>query len=301
MTTRRTWPQCPDITIRGRLFRQHDVVLIRDMIRRHPTWGRTKISQRVCEKLNWHQSNGLPKERACRIALARLDQIGLIELPPPIFPNSGGKPPISYPLNDNLDREPELTLMPKNIDLRRVSTPTDARLWNAVIARYHYLGLRTSVGKFIRYLLFSHSTLLGAISFTEAAWSSQPRTTALKTIGLNPALAPYFVVANNRFILLPNIRVKNLASRVLSLSIREVRRDWELIYSYRPLFAETFVDPQRFAGTSYLAANWILVGMTKGYSKRGESHYKNRKKKLLFLRGFCPKFHERLQSSYKVP
>ena len=297
-THRRKWPKCPDITIRGRVFRQSEVVLIRRIIRDHPTWGRTRISQRVCTELDWVQLNGLPKERACRIALTRLDSLGLVDLPPPRYHNCGGKPPTIHAVDDVLFPRPPVRKMPDNIEVRRVTSSADAKLWNSLIARHHYLGLAPPVGKLVRYLYFSDAELLGAISFTGSTWSSQPRSEALRAVGLDPSPAPEFVVSNNRFLILPNVRVKNLASKILSSSIRQVRRDWVSKYRFRPLIAETFVDPSRFSGTSYLAANWIPIGLTKGYSKRGQTHYRHNQQKIVLLRGICPRYHSRLAAIY---
>ena len=300
MSHRQTWPQCNGVTIRGRLFHQTDIVLIRKLIRQHPTWNRTRISKRVAVQLEWTQANGMPKERACRVALARLQRLGFIDLPPPRSRNCGGKPPIVHTVDNRALTARPVQEMPDEIELRRVSSVVDARLWNAVIAQYHYVGLVTPVGKLIRYLCFSGDALLGAISFTGATWSTEARSMAMRAVGLDPSPAPDFVVSNNRFLLLPNVRVKNLASRVLSKSIVSIRSDWRSRYGQEPLFAETFVDPSRFSGTSYLAANWINIGMTKGYSKRGQAHYKNYQQKLIFLRGICPRYHELLRTAYGV-
>ncbi len=295
---RQSWPKCRGVIIRGRLFDQRDVVLIRDVIRRHPDWNRTKISQRVCQLLGWIQLNGLPKERACRTALSQLELLGFLRLPPPQQSNCGGKPPKAHDLNDARLFGPPVDTMPHRLEIRPVSTPDDARLWNSAVARHHYLGLTTPVGKLLRYLFFAEDVLLGAISFTGACWSTKARSTAMTAIGLDPSPAPEFIVSNNRFIILPNVTVKNLASRMISGSIRSLRTDWSLRYSHAPLFAETFVDTDRFKGTSYLAANWIPVGMTKGYAKRGHHHFKHERPKLLLLRGICPRFHARLAQAY---
>ena len=296
--TRKNWPKCPGVLIRGRIFRQSDLVLIRDIIRRHPTWGRTKISQRVCKTLCWHQANGFPKDRACRIALVRLEQAGYLDLPPPRRCNSGGKPPSIHTAHEHAFPGPVVQEMPRAIEFRCVSTAAEARLWNSTIARYHYLGSVWPVGRLIRYLLYAEEELVGAMSFTNATWSSEARSIALTSIGLDSSPAPEFVVSNNRFLLLPNVRVKNLASHVLSKAIRHVRVDWYSRYRYSPLLAETFVDPARFSGTSYLAANWLHIGMTKGYSKRGQRHYRNHQRKMILLRGICPQVHQRLHAIY---
>ena len=290
---RRYWAKCDGIVVRGRLFTQPELVLIRKLIRDHPTWGRTKLSQRVCQKLGWLQPNGRVKERACRVALLKLESMGFLELPTRILDRGGRRPRVCG--NEILRNEKPISEMPSVIDVCPVQTKTESRLWNALIAQYHYLGLATPVGRLIRYLFIGDGQIVGAIAFADCAWNIRKRTELLKAIGITECAAPQAVITNTRFLVLPHVTVPNLASRILGASTRHIRKDWLGRYGYEPAVAETFVDPSRYSGTCYLAANWIPVGSTKGYSKHGCRHVKSEGPKILFLRGLRPSIHRRLE------
>ena len=168
-------------------------------------------------------------------------------------------------------------------------------MWNAIVAQHHYLGLATPVGRLIRYLVFGNDDMVGAISFSECAWNVGPRNGVLCEVGLSESDIRGHVVGNNRFLILPNVNVPNLASRILAQSLRRVCLDWMARFHTEPLFVETFVDPNRFLGTCYLAANWIMIGKTKGYAKRGASHTDRRAPKLVFMRGLNASMHRKLE------
>jgi len=277
------WPQSANLVVRGRVFTQKELVMVRRLIRTRPGWGRTRLSYAICDLLQWNQSNGRPKDRACRVALLRLESLGFVRLPKKKL-ERGGRPPIKQSPAVTVELPPVNT-MPEVIECRRVQTRAESRFWNALVATYHYLGLATPVGRFVRYLLFGDGMALGAISFTDCAWSVSPRDLILLSIGLKRGEIRDLVITNNRFLILPDVKVPNLASRLLAASLRQVGQDWAAVYGTVPLVAETFVDPQRFAGTCYRAANWLLVGSTKGFSKQGNRHRGDNAPKLVFLRG----------------
>lgn len=288
------WPICDGLTVRGRLFSQKDLVAVRRMIRTKPRWGRTKLSQEICEILNWRQPDGRLKERACRVALLKLEQLGFVRLPRRLRDN-GGRPP-SVDLKTDI-RVPltSISAMPAAVDLHLVDSRQDRRLWNALIAKYHYLGLPTPVGRVIRYLIQTPDSVLGAISFGESAWRVAARDRLLLRCGIPLDLIRNVVVANNRFLVLPEVKVPNLASRVLGQSLRQLVVDWPIKFGTTPLYVETFVDPCKFTGTCYRAANWIHIGDTKGFSKRGSEHRENSGPKMLFLRGLFKDAHHELK------
>jgi hypothetical protein len=269
------------------------------MIRDHPTWGRTRISEEICEELNWYQANDRVKDRACRVALLRLESLGYLELPKRIL-DRGGRPPL-VPMRREQDGQETISKMPAQLETRLVTTRSDSRLWNGLIGDYHYLGLATPVGRLIRYLVFADGQVVGAISFSECAWNVRPRNALLRTIGFSDHEVHDRVIGNNRFLILPSVNVPNLASRILGQSIRQIPRDWADRYGVAPLVAETFVDPTRFLGTCYLAANWILIGRTKGYAKRGASHTNQQAPKIILLRGLASSLHRKLQLAIAEP
>ena len=293
-TTRKIWPKCPGIVVRARDFSQSDIVLIRKLIRNNPSWGRTRLSQEVCKALEWRQANERCKERACRVALVRLESLGYLSLPKRKAENGGRPPSIGRAFVGV--REARLTRMPELVTAKQVGTKEEARQWNAAVASYHYLGLATPVGRTIRYLLFGDDDLLGAISFSDAAWKVSARDRLLDECGLRSDISRDSIVANNRFLIFPWVEVPNLASRFLALSVRSVANDWRIKYGVTPLLAETFVDPRYYFGTCYKAAGWIHVGSTRGYAKRGSSHEFRKEPKLLFLRGLTTHIQLSLQS-----
>lgn len=292
---RARWPRCSDIVVRGRRFSQGDVVAIRRQIRIHPNWGRTRLSQAICSLLDWKQPNGRLKERACRVALLRLEQLGFVKLPARLI-QRGGRPPKVHRGTTEITRN-EITDMPTAVVCRLVGSDRESRLWNSLIAEHHYLGLATPVGRLVRYLVFGDEDLLGAISFGECAWNLAVRNRVLAAVGIGPADIPNAVIGNNRFLILPSVRVPNLASRVLANSARSVERDWTQRYGTSPLVAETFVDPRRYEGTCYRAANWLCIGATKGFAKSGGRHIHEGAPKLVFLRGLTPNVHRRIEQA----
>ena len=292
---RKVWPICGGIVVRGRLFTQKDLVNLRGLIRAHPKWGRTKLSVEACDLLEWNQPNGRAKDRACRVAMLRLEELGLLRLPKKII-NNGGRPPATDSLSATLVL-PEMTAMPNVVECRLVQSQTDSRLWNSLIASYHYLGLSTPVGRLVRYLVFGDGEVVSAISFTECAWSVSARDFILRTVGWDFATIRSHVIGNNRFLILPTIRVPNLASRILAESLRKVNLDWPRLFGASPAVVETFVDPRRFEGTCYRAANWFLVGTTKGFSKQGNRHVRDDIPKLVFLRGMDKATNAQLQKA----
>jgi hypothetical protein len=190
----------------------------------------------------------------------------ITQLPPPLRPNSNGSRHRSMEFTSASDPGISITgplSVLGAIQLVRVTKPKPSRLWNELIQRYHYLGYSPLPGAQIRYLIYTESgTLLGAIGFSAAAWALRPRDTMIgwskdqRTKRLNE------VVNNSRFLILPWVHVKNLASKVLALSVKQLPQDWQTIYSYKPVLLETFVEKERFLGTcsvlqgSELALYW---------------------------------------------
>jgi SRSO17 transposase len=169
-------------------------------------------------------------------------------------------------------------------------------LWDEMIREYHYLGFGKMIGQSIKYLIFNGEVPLAALSFNRATlhigvrdafigWTNEGRKQNLK-----------YVVANHRYLILPWVKVQNLASHILGLCLRRLPEDWEKLYGYKPHLVETFVDSERYLGTCYLASNWKLIGETKGFSKVGCAfEYHGRKKKVFlyelnksFIKGLSP-------------
>jgi SRSO17 transposase len=169
------------------------------------------------------------------------------------------------------------------LTLVRVDKTAQEALWDELMRKYHYLGYQKMIGQRIKYLVKSGDRPIAAISYNRAAqrvaardsyigWNEERRLEQLK-----------YVVSNNRFLILPWVHVRYLASHVLALSLKQVRQDWEKSYGIRPLLAETFIDITQYRGTCYKAANWIHVGETKGYGKVGKHYAYHGNKKAVYL------------------
>jgi hypothetical protein len=254
----------------GRDFSAAEMNLIRGLIADHPEDHRAALSRQVCRMLPWYKADGGLKEMSCRVAMLRMHADELIELPPPrkakpalrrIEFTAATDPhhPIVHPVHH---------LGP--LVLRKVERP-QSRLWNEYIQRYHYLGYTPLPGAQLRYFVMLEQQVVALLGFGAAAWQAAPRDNYIGwTHALRQRHLP-LVVNNARFLILPWIQVKNLASKILGMAVKQVPQDWQDQYAITPVLMETFVETDRFAGTCYKAANWAHVGQTKGRGKLGPS------------------------------
>lgn len=150
-------------------------------------------------------------------------------------------------------------------EVRLVANRGDSQLWREYVDRYHYLGYTPLPGAQVRYLVSCQQQVVALLAFGAAAWKTAPRD---RFIGwdTNQREARLHVLVNNaRFLILPWIHIRNLASTVLACITARLAHDWHMRYAYRPVLVETFVESARFLGTCYKAANWIRVGKTQGH------------------------------------
>lgn len=277
-----------DYIFRGRKFSSEDIKMIRDEIEKHPHYSKTKISKLICEILNWRQINGSLKVMALREAMARMEKIGLLKLP--ARRKSGG-----YYRNIIWKTKTELAISEKeineidfgNVDLKMVRWTEQEKLWNYLIDTYHYLGFCTPVGRYVKYIIYSKEDILGCIGFSDGVLKLNLRDKWLGWDIEQREKNLHLVINNNRFLILPFVRVQNLASKILSIAVREVVKDWESIYKYRPVLVETFVDVSKFTGTCYRASNWIYLGRTIGKGRRGMKYFIHNQPKDVFVYPLC--------------
>lgn len=265
--------QKSSFTICGRQFSFEDIQSIQKIIDHQPSITRAALSRNVCDLFKWIRPDGRRKDMSCRVALIKLDQQGLIKLPQPTKKIVRKTKSQNVPIDDqtvmqkSVEQIYDLKLLPVN-----ASSPKLSKLWNELIDHYHYLGHKPLVGAQLRYLIHSGDTWLGAIGFSAAAWKIEQRD---NYVGWNSQMRKAnlrLVVCNSRFLILPWVKSKNLASKVLSLSAKRIARDWLENYGFQPVLLETFVDKERFLGTCYKAANWRYVGQTKGRGKLDRHH-----------------------------
>ena len=252
----------------GKPFTETDLETVKKIIRENPAAHRLRLSQIICKEFNWVSENGRLKEMSCRAALLKLYRKGLVELPAPQRKkNNNAKTQITNISDPRFPIEKDITEL-TDIKISFVITRTETRLWNELIERYHYLRHKPLAGANIKYLVYCNEGLLGAISFSASAWKTAPRD---KWIGWDNKTREknlQLIINNSRYLILPWVKVKHLASKVLGMCARQIRSDWKQRYNYEPVLLETFVEKDRFRGTCYKAANWIYVGQTQGRGKK---------------------------------
>ena len=285
------------MVLRGRLFTYRDLRWVIACAAANYSRGRTEISRVVCRRLNWRQPNGWLKDRACRAVLIELERIGLFTLPP-LRPGHTSTRKTAKEAARAFDiprrTHQAVTRMPRTIEFVLAKGDANELLWNALVEKHHYLGYGTHVGRCLKYLIEGDGQILGAISYSSPAWNLALRNDLMERLELSKARARDIIIYNSRFLLLPKVRVPHLASRVLAASVKQAAVDWSCYYAITPVLAETFVEPTRFNGTTYRAANWIEVGLTTGYAKLGSSHHNSQEPKALFVYGLSRRLRRQM-------
>jgi len=268
------------------------------VIDRNPGLSRSGLSRQICEELKWQSRNGRLKEVACRVVLLKLKQRGRIRLPDAVeFPVCRGKRRASR-LEIKTPTEligPLKKIQPVELVLIGSGDSQQSRIWNELMDRHHDLGSGPLVGAQLRYLIRSSSHgWVGGLSFSAAAWSVKARD---QWIGWSREAREqnlHQVVNNSRFLILPQVRVAHLASHVLGQAVIQLAEDWRHRYGYEPLLLETFVDRQRFKGTSYRAANWMELGETQGRGRQDRQHRQASSIKRIFVYALGSQARQRL-------
>ena len=268
---------------RGRVITAAEVEFIRRLIAEHPQTNRRQLSLRLCEAWGWKQANGALRDMVCRGLLLELERAGRLELPPArhVHRNpstrratDGGKA-LAPLLLDTTPLETSLrTIRP--LEFQQVRRTSEEPLFNYLVAQYHPLGYARPVGEHLKYLVYAAGRPIACL-----AWSSAPRHLAPRDRFIGWAAEVRrrnlrFLAYNPRYLILPWVRVPHLASHVLGQMARRIAADWEHLYGHPIHFLETFVDPERYRGTCYRAANWVVMGRTTGRGKNDQTHRPNR-------------------------
>jgi hypothetical protein len=255
--------------IQGRCITGQDIVLIRCLLTKNPAWGRRRLSIELCVRWDWRNGAGQIKDMACRSLLLKLEGMGEIRLPP----RRGGRPNhrgyrIEETAHDRSAIESDLkTLQPVSIE---PLSSKDSRLplFKFLLHRYHYLGFQTCVGETIRYAAYDrHGRLLACMLFGSAAWKAGDRDAFIGWDSEARKRNLFLLTNNTRFLILPWVRVKNLASHILGKACARLNADWIDKYGHSIHLLETFVERDRFRGICYRAAGWIHTGATVGRSR----------------------------------
>lgn len=269
--------------------------LIARLLDEHPAWNRSRLSRELCRRWNWRRPDGQLKDMTCRDLLLKLERAGAIVLPPRQSTPPNALRNRAHPLgaHDTAPIDGALkTLRPLRIEVAAPRS-AEARLFNGLLARYHYLGFRSTVGANLRYLVRDRSGRpLACLLFGSAAWRTAPRDAF---IGWNPEAreANLSKITNNtRFLILPWVRVPHLASHLLAKIARRLRGDWVDKYGYPIQLLETFVDRARFRGVCYRAANWTRVGQTTGRTRNDRENQIHASVKDIYLYPLHKNFRE---------
>lgn len=272
---------------RTREIRRGDLETIQSAIATHGGRGRKAIGKRLCELWEWRHPRGDWKVGACCDLLRRLDRQGLIALPS--LPSTRRQGRRSWRARSPLSEHPlpvyPFPMQEGDLDslVLRVITREEWLGWEILIDRFHYLRHRPIVGEHLRYAAYLEGQIVACLAWASAALRCPVRD---RFIGWDDATRKRrlpSVINNTRFLILPWIRVPHLASKILGMNLRRLNADWQRAWGHGLVLAETFVDPVRFQGTCYRAANWTPVGTTQGRGKRGNQYHAHGRPKTVWL------------------
>lgn len=284
------------LSYRHRVITEDDVVFIRKLIAEHPGSSRWGLSKKLCEAWNWVQANGALRDMVCRGLMLMLHREGLIELPPVRRTTRNPLIERNQPVLVSVDEAPLQASFAElgPLEVRQVRRTPEEALFNSLLQHHHYLGYTQPVGEHLKYLVYAQGRPVACV-----AWCSAPRHLGSRDrfIGWGPQarLRNIRLLAyNTRFLILPWVTVPHLASHILGRMARMLSVDWQRMYGHPIYFIETFIDPQRFGGTCYRAANWTLLGATTGRGKDAPTHQVNRSIKQVLGYALVKDFRERL-------
>lgn len=266
--------------MQGRQLSEADIESIRGLRAEHPDWSRLQLSVHLAQEWQWRNEAGRLKDMAVRTLLLKLQARGLIDLPAPLTRNGNHRRcarPSTLLQPDLLSSQPDSILCPLSalqpIGLDRIDTPVQRRTVTRLLQQHHYRGYSGAVGQNVQYLAKDRlGQELAVMVFGAAAWKVASRDSFIGwSIPQRQARLPW-VVNQQRFLILPWVRVPHLASHLLALALRRLSADWQERYGHPVWLVETFVEEQRFSATSYKAAGWIRVGETTGRTRQDRGH-----------------------------
>lgn len=284
------------LSYRHRVITEDDLVFIRRLIAENPECSRRRLSQKLCEAWNWVQANGALRDMVCRGMMLMLHRQGLIELPAlrQVGRSSlmGRKQPEAVSIDQTPLRMSFADLGP--LEVRQVRRTPEEAMFNSLLQQHHYLGYTQPVGEHLKYLVYAQGRPIACVAWCSAprhlgsrdrhiGWSAQARLANIRLLAYN-----------TRFLILPWVTVPHLASHILGRMARMLSADWQRVYGHPIYFVETFIDPQRFRGTCYRAANWTLLGETTGRGKDAPTRQANRSIKQVLGYSLVKDFRQRL-------
>jgi len=288
------------IRLQGRTISGDDVALGRALIAQHPDWHRTALSRHLCQRWNWRNGAGRLKDMAARTLLLKLQARGLIDLPPPQRRTARPRArapadvqPELWPVSPPLIEGPLRSLQPIGLELAR--DLRSRRHLAALLAQYHYRGFNGAVGENLQYLARDrHGRELAVMVFGAAAWKVAARDQFIGWSVQQRQERLGFITNQQRFLILPWVRVPRLASHLLARATRGLSADWQARYGHGVWLVETFVGIDRFAGTAYKAAGWLELGQTTGRTRQDRQRTLQTPRKSVWVRPLHQKFRQHL-------
>lgn len=287
------------LTFSSRTFSPEDLQLIQQITADFGALGRTEISRTICELLNWRRPSGRLKNHEARLLLERLEGLGWVRLPEVRRLGQRGPRRVKWSSQSEW-QEKQIGSAGEfePLEFQVVRAGRDSQLWREWVERYHYLGYRVPVGAHLRYVVRCPRGPLACLLWSSPAWKIAVRDCWIGWSEKQRQQNLQRIVNNARFLILPWVQVRGLASKILSHCARKLPSDWEQRYGYRPLLLETLVDPSRFRGTCYRAANWIFLGRTQGRGRMDRHHFfDGQAVKDVYVYPLCRNVGERLRNA----
>jgi hypothetical protein len=265
-------------TFSGREITSEDINQIKWARKTYPNLSRTELAGTICHIIDWTTNSGRAKLIQCRALLEEMEKEGIIDLPP--LQTEMRKKIIAKVPILNLKPEKDIKGTVKAFEPVKliVANPgEELKRWRSYIKQYHILGDKWVFGCRLQYFIKSGDVELGCMQFSASAWSLEKRDKWIRWTKDDRKARLHLIVNNSRFLIFPWVHIKNLASKSLSLAVKQIQQDWLREYCYAPVLLETFVDTEKYQGISYKAANWIYLGNTKGAGRTGRKDDLSRK------------------------
>jgi hypothetical protein len=265
--------------LQGRRIGSAQISEIRELIAANPHWHRRRLSVALAQRWQWYTTSGQLKDMAARSLLLKLHERGLIVLPERRRAPTTRRSVVVADLFDSLPPEPVQSplssLRPLQIQVVGPKKP-DYPVFQKYLARHHYLSYRGPIGENLGYLIRSRTGVdLACLLFGAAAWQCAPRDRWIGWSAPQRVHGLPLIANNQRFLILPWVRVDHLASHILGQVAGQISQDWQQRYGHPLCLLETFVQGDRFRGTCYRAANWVCVGQTTGRTRQNQRHRDN--------------------------
>jgi hypothetical protein len=288
------------LTLSGRYFSKKEIAYVQQTVKTFFNLSQTELAETLCEHLHWVTAKKRNKINACLSALDKLEKLGYIALPVKRAQKKREPKAVEWTSRSAPGTviECEFSCL-GNIQLEVVTDRADVTLWNELVDRHHYLGYHHPIGAALKYFVIANSPsrqILGCLQFSSSVWHLADRDEWIGWQTKDREKRLNLVINNTRFLILPWVKVSNLASHILSKVTHQICDDWEQAHAYRPVLIETFVDTTQYHGTCYRAANWSHIGETSGKDWKKHQNNKEGTIKQLFVFPLNPNFRAILKN-----